>query len=183
MAAKKSSQKYFRNNRAPRVQIEYETNIGGADVKVDLPFVMGVLSDLSGKLTEEDKANRKPVAQRDALEFDVDNFEERMRAMRPRAAFQADNALGEGKMAVDLRFESMDDFSPDAVAKRVPALKKLLEARQQLASLEAYMDGKDGAEALLARVLQDESLMKSLAAANDPESGGGGGNSGDGDSA
>ena len=96
----------------------------------------------------------------------MDNFEQRMAAMAPRAAFNVENTLtGEGKMSVDMTFKSMEDFSPGAVAKNVPALAKLLEARQQLNDLMLYMDGKDGAQELLDKVLKDPELMKSLAAA------------------
>ena len=162
----KSSQKFIARNRAPRVQIEYDVELYGAEKKVQLPFVMGVLSDLSGKPAEP----LPPVAERKLLDFDVDNFDSRMKAMKPRAAFQVPNALtGEGNLNVDITFESMDDFSPAAVARKVDSLNKLLEARTQLANLVTYMDGKGGAEELLAKVLKDDALLKSLAAAKKPE--------------
>jgi type VI secretion system protein ImpB len=158
----KSGQRFIKENRPPRVHIEYELETFGSTQKVELPFVMGVLSDLSGKSNVEKKA----LPQRDFLEFDVDNFEQRMEAIAPRAAFVVDNALsGDGKLGVDLTFKSMDDFSPGAVAKNVPALAKLLEARQQLNDLLIYMDGKDGAQDLLDKVLKDPELLKALAAA------------------
>jgi type VI secretion system protein ImpB len=160
-----SSQKFIARNRAPRVQIEYDVELYGAQKKVQLPFVMGVLSDLSGKPTEP----LPPVADRKFLEIDVDNFDSRMKAIRPRAAFQVPNTLtGEGNISVDISFESMDDFSPAAVAKKVDALNKLLQARQQLSNLVTYMDGKVGAEELIAKVLQDPALMQALAAAKKP---------------
>ncbi|PAY17639.1 type VI secretion system contractile sheath small subunit [Rhodopirellula sp. SM50] len=160
--AKASAQKFIARNRAPRVQIEYDVEVYGAEKKVQLPFVMGVLADLSGK-PEEPLA---PVADRKALEIDVDNFDERMKSMKPRAAFQVPNTLtGEGNMAVDLTFESMDDFSPAAIARKVDSLSKLLQAREQLSNLLTYMDGKDGAEALLAKALKDPALLQSLSAA------------------
>ncbi|MGE5451972.1 MAG: type VI secretion system contractile sheath small subunit [Acidobacteriota bacterium] len=163
-----SSQKFIARNRAPRVQIEYDVELYGAEKKVQLPFVMGVLSDLSGKPAEP----LAPVADRKFLEFDVDNFDARMKSMKPRVAFQVPNTLtGEGNLSIDLTFNSMDDFSPAAVAAKVDGLKQLLEARQQLANLVTYMDGKTGAEELLAKVLKDESLLKSLAAAKKPEAG------------
>ncbi len=166
----KSSQKFIARNRAPRVQIEYDVELYGAEKKVQLPFVMGVMSDLSGKSAEP----LAPVADRKFLEIDVDNFDSRMKAMKPRAAFQVPNHLtGEGNIAVDLTFESMEDFSPAAVAARVDGLKQLLEARQQLSNLITYMDGKTGAEDLIAKVVKDEALLKSLAAAKAPEKGGG----------
>jgi len=166
MPKKSSGQKFIARNRAPRVQIEYDVELYGAEKKIQLPFVMGVLSDLSGKPSEP----LPPVADRKFLEVDVDNFDSRMKSMKPRTAFQVPNTLtGEGNVAVDITFESMDDFSPAAVARKVDALAKLLEARQQLSNLITYMDGKTGAEELLAKVLADPALLSTLAAAKKPE--------------
>jgi type VI secretion system protein ImpB len=160
-----SSQKFIARNRAPRVQIEYDVELYGAEKKVQLPFVMGVMSDLSGKPAEP----LAPVAERKFLEVDVDNFDARMKSMKPRVAFHVPNTLtGEGDLSVDITFESMDDFSPEAIARKVGALNKLLEARTQLKDLLTYMDGKTGAEELLAKVLKDPELLKSLAAAPKP---------------
>jgi type VI secretion system protein ImpB len=157
-----SSQKFIARNRAPRVQIEYDVELYGAEKKVQLPFVMGVMSDLSGKSEEP----LPPVADRKFLEIDVDNFDDRMKSMKPRAAFSVPNTLtGQGNMAVDITFESMDDFSPAAIARKVEPLRKLLEARTQLSNLMTYMDGKTGAEELISKVMQDPALLKSLAAA------------------
>jgi type VI secretion system protein ImpB len=156
-----SSQKFIARNRAPRVQIEYDVELYGAEKKVQLPFVMGVLAELSGKPVDP----LAPVQDRKFLEFDVDNFDSRMKAMKPRAAFQVPNTLtGEGNISVDLSFESMEEFSPAAIAKKVDALSKLLEARNQLSALVTYMDGKGGAESLIAKVLQDPTILKTLAA-------------------
>jgi type VI secretion system protein ImpB len=156
-----SSQKFIARNRAPRVQIEYDVELYGAEKKVQLPFIMGVLADLSGK----PKDALAPVADRKFLEFDTDNFDSRMKAMKPRMAFQVPNTLtGEGNLSVDLSFESMDEFSPAAIAKKVDSLNKLLEARSQLSNLVTYMDGKGGAEELLAKVLEDPALLATLAA-------------------
>ena len=160
-----SSQKFIARNRAPRVQIEYDVELYGAQKKVQLPFVMGVLSDLSGKPADP----LAPVADRKFLEVDVDNFDSRMKAMKPRVAFQVPNALtGEGNMSVDLTFDSMDDFSPAAVARKVDSLSKLLDARKQLQNLVTYMDGKSGAEELVAKVLADPALLGSLASSAKP---------------
>lgn len=160
-----SSQKFIARNRAPRVQIEYDVELYGAEKKIQLPFVMGVLSDLSGKPAEP----LPKVDERKFLEIDVDNFDSRMKAMKPRVAFQVPNTLtGEGNLNVEITFDSMDDFSPAAVAKKVDALNKLLEARQQLANLITFMDGKSGAEDLIAKVIQDPALLQSLAAAPKP---------------
>jgi len=156
----KGGQRFIKENRAPRVHIEYEVETFGSRQKVELPFIMGVMSDLSGKSEVE----KKKLADRDFIEFDMDNFEQKMEAIAPRAAFTVDNTLtGDGKMGVDLTFKSMDDFSPGAVAKNVPALAKLLEARTQLNDLLLYMDGKDGAQGLLDKVLKDPDLLKALA--------------------
>ena len=160
-----SSQKFIARNRAPRVQIEYDVELYGAQKKIQLPFVMGVLADLSGKPAEE----LPPVADRKFLEIDVDNFDSRMKSIKPRAAFAVPNALtGEGNLSVDITFESMDDFSPAAVARKVDSLNKLLEARQQLSNLVTYMDGKTKAEELIAKVLSDPTLLQSLAATKKP---------------
>ncbi len=161
-----SRQKFIARNRAPRVQIEYDVELYGAPKKVQLPFVMGVMSDLSGKPEEP----LPPVADRKFLEVDVDNFDARMKAMKPRVAFQVENTLtGEGNLPVDITFESMDDFSPAAVARKVDGLSKLLEARTQLANLITYMDGKTGAEELIAKVLADPALLSSLTAEAKPQ--------------
>lgn len=163
-----SSQKFIARNRAPRVQIEYDVEVYGAEKKVQLPFVMGVMADLSGKPSEP----LAPVADRKLLEVDVDNFDERLKSMKPRVAFQVPNTLtGEGNISVDLTFESMDDFTPAAIARKVDGLKQLLEARKQLANLVTYMDGKTGAEELINRVLQDPALLQALAAAPKPAEG------------
>jgi type VI secretion system protein ImpB len=161
-----SSQKFIARNRAPRVQIEYDVELYGAQKKVQLPFVMGVMSDLSGKPEEP----LSPVADRKFLEVDVDNFDARMKSMKPRVAFQVENTLtGEGSLPVDITFESMDDFSPAAVARKVDGLNKLLEARTQLANLITYMDGKTGAEELIAKVLADPALLNTLTAEAKPQ--------------
>ena len=166
-----SSQKFIARNRAPRVQIEYDVELYGAEKKVQLPFVMGVLADLSGKPTEA----LPPVADRKFLEIDVDNFDSRMKAMKPRVAFPVENTLtGEGKLMVEITFQNMDDFSPAAVARKVDALAKLLEAREQLSNLLTYMDGKQGAEDLIAKVLQDPALLKTVASAAKPADNAGG---------
>jgi type VI secretion system protein ImpB len=158
--AKASSQKFVARNRAPRVQIEYDVETYGSEKKVQLPFVVGVMADLSGKPVDP----LAPVADRKFLEIDVDNFDDRMKAMKPRVAFMVPNTLtGEGNIAVDITFESMDDFSPAAVAKKVEALNKLLEARTQLSNLLTYMDGKSGAEDLISKVLSDPALLSTLA--------------------
>ena len=160
-----SSQKFIARNRAPRVQIEYDVELYGSNKKMQIPFVMGVMADLSGKPAEP----LAPVADRKFLEIDVDNFDDRLKSMKPRVAFAVPNTLtGEGNLSVDITFENMADFSPEAVAKKVGALNNLLEARTQLKDLLTYMDGKVGAEELLGKVLKNPELLKSLATAPKP---------------
>ena len=166
MAAKRSGQKFIAQNRAPRVQIEYDLEVDGAEKKKSLPFVMGVMSDLSGKPAEA----LPGVAERKFLEIDVDNFNARMKAMKPRVAFQVPNTLtGQGNMQVDITFDSMEDFSPDAVARKVDGLRRLLEARTELSNLLTFMDGKSKAEDLVAKMLGDPALLQALASAPKPE--------------
>ena len=167
MSGQNSSQKFIARNRSPRVQIEYDVELYGSEKRVELPFVMGVMADLSGKPTEP----LPPVADRKFLPFDIDNFDDRMKAMKPRVAMSVANTLsGEGQLMVDMTFESMEDFSPAAIAKKIDALKQLLEARTQLANLQTYMDGKTGAESLINQLLKAPALMKALASSAKPES-------------
>ena len=165
MPTRKSGQKWISKNRAPRVQIEYDVEVYGSEKKIQIPFVMGVMADLSGK----SEVPLPEIADRKFLEIDYDNFDARMKAVKPRAAFNVPNTLtGEGYLSVDVSFESMDDFSPAAVAKKVGALNQLLEARTQLHNLLSYMDGKSGAEELVSKILQDPALMSSLSASAKP---------------
>jgi type VI secretion system protein ImpB len=166
MAKGGSSQKFIARNRAPRVQIEYDLELYGAEKVVNLPFVAGVMADLSGASAGEQPS----VEERKYLEVDVDNFDDRLKAYKPRVAFQVPNTLtGEGNLSVDITFESMDDFTPAAVARKVDALNKLLTARTQLSNLLSYMDGKGGAEQLVGKLLQDPALLQALASAPKPE--------------
>jgi len=164
--AKPSSQKFIGRNRAPRVQIEYDVELYGAQKKMQIPFVMGVMADLSG----DSRDTLAPVDERKFGSIDTDNFDDRMQSIKPRVAVNVPNTLtGEGKLAVDITFESMEDFSPAAVARKVGALNKLLEARTQLANLITYMDGKAGAEELISKVLNDPTLLKTLASQAAPQ--------------
>ncbi len=159
--AKESGQKFIRRNRPPRVHITYE-NPANAEEKVEIPFVMGVLADLSGNTPGVEKTD---IAQRKFLDFDMDNLDARMAAIQPGVSFRVDNKLSENsteKMGVELRFEKMADFDPAAVAKQIPAVAKLLEARMQLANLQRYMDGKVAAEDQLRKLLADPQLMLAL---------------------
>ncbi|WP_353173907.1 type VI secretion system contractile sheath small subunit [Acinetobacter rudis] len=158
--SKNSGQKFLAKNRSPRVQIEYDVEIYGTEKKVELPFVMGVLSDLAGKSKQE----LPNLNERNFLEIDVDNFDDRMKSIKPRVAFSVENTLtNEGNINVDLEFSSMDDFSPNQIAQKVEPLKELLDARTELSNLLSYMDGKTGAEELISKVLSDNSMLKSLA--------------------
>ena len=156
-------QKFIRRNRPPRVHITYQDPYD-AEKLIELPFVMGVLADLSGNASEVEKPS---IVDRKFLDIDMDNFDARMSSIKPAVTFRVDNKLGnegsEGeKLGVKLTFEKMDDFSPAAVAKQVPALNKLLEARQQLSNLQRYMDGKVNAEDQIRKLLRDPELMKAL---------------------
>jgi type VI secretion system protein ImpB len=164
-----SGQKFIGRNRAPRVQIDYDVELYGAEKKVQIPFVMGVMADLSGNPAEP----LAPLSERKILEIDVDNFDDRLKASKPRVQLTVPNTLtGEGNLAVEMNFESMDDFTPAAIAKKTDGLKQLLEARTQLSNLVTYMDGKEGAEQLIAKALADPALLATLSAAPKQEESG-----------
>jgi type VI secretion system protein ImpB len=159
--AKQSGQKFIKRNRPPRVHITYE-NPANAEEKVEIPFVMGVMSDLSGNSPGVEKAE---ISQRKFLDFDMDNLDNRMAAIQPGVSFRVENKLSDNsgeKLGVNLRFNKMADFEPAAVARQVPAVAKLLEARTQLANLMRYMDGKVAAEDSLRKLLADPQLMAAL---------------------
>jgi len=160
-----SSQKFLGRNRAPRVQIEYDVEVYGSEKRVQLPFVMGVLADLSGNAGQTPPA----LPQRKFLEISADNFDDRLRAMKPGVALDVPNTLtGEGRLRAQVSFEALDDFSPAAIARNVPALRQLLDARTELANLIAYMDGKSGAEELIARLIHDRAALAQLAEPQPP---------------
>jgi type VI secretion system protein ImpB len=159
--AKQSGQRFIKRNRPPRVHITYDdpTNV---EEKIELPFVMGVMSDLSGNSPGVEKVD---IKDRKFLDIDMDNIDNRMAAIQPGVSFRVTNKLSENsdeKMSVNLRFNKMADFEPAAVAKQVPALAKLLEARTHLANLMRYMDGKVAAEESLKKLLADPQLMLAL---------------------
>ena len=162
---KDSGAKFIGRNRAPRVQIDYDCEVL-SEKKRELPFIMGVMADLSGKPEEA----LPSLGDRKFVEIDNENFDDVLKSNKPRVAFQVDNTLtGEGKMNVDVTFESMSDFSPDKIAQKVEPLRKLLEARTQLSNLASYMDGKDDAETVLQGLLGNEALLKSLMESAAPE--------------
>jgi type VI secretion system protein ImpB len=159
------SQKFIERNRAPRVQIAYDIETFDGPKRVELPFIVGVMADLSGK-PEDPLA---PVADRKFSEIDMDNFDDTLKAAKPRVAFQVPNTLTkEGNMSVAITFDRMEDFSPAAVARKVEPLRKLFEARQRLDNLISYVDGKADAEQLLADILENKPLMQALSAAPNP---------------
>ena len=159
--AKQSGQRFIKRNRPPRVHITYDdpTNV---EEKIELPFVMGVMSDLSGNSPCVEKVD---IKDRKFLDIDMDNIDNRMAAIQPGVSFRVTNKLSENsdeKMSVNLQFNKMADFDPAAVARQVPALAKLLEARTHLANLMRYMDGKVAAEESLKKLLADPQLMLAL---------------------
>ncbi len=155
-----SGQKFIRRNRPPRVHITYEDPYN-AEQKVELPFVMGVMADLSGNASGVEKAE---ISQRKFLDFDMDNFDQRMAAIEPGVAFAVPNKLGDGgdKLSVALKLSKFDDFNPASVARQIPAMAKLLEAREQLANLVRFMDGKMAASDQIKALLADPQLMAAL---------------------
>ncbi|MGX1742529.1 type VI secretion system contractile sheath small subunit [Bosea sp. NPDC055353] len=156
-----SGQKFIRRNRPPRVHITYEDPYN-AEQKVELPFVMGVMADLSGNASAIEKPE---ISQRKFLDFDMDNFDQRMAAIEPAVSFNVANKLGEDsseKLSVALKFSKFEDFSPAAIARQIPATAKLLEAREQLANLLRYMDGKMAASDQIKALLADPQLMAAL---------------------
>ncbi|HYA74387.1 MAG TPA: type VI secretion system contractile sheath small subunit [Roseiarcus sp.] len=157
-----SGQKFISRNRKPRVHITYEDPYD-AERLVELPFVMGVMADLSGN----NSAVVKPdMNDRAFLDIDMDNFDKRMAAIEPGLTMKVPNKLGDGeggdKLGVNLKFSKMEDMSPAAIARQVPAMAKLLEAREQLANLLRYMDGKVAAEDSIKKLLADPQLMAAM---------------------
>ena len=156
-----SGQRFIKRNRPPRVHISYQDPYD-AEKQVELPFVMGVMSDLSGNASPVAKP---PMADRKFSNVDMDNFDEYMEAVKPAVTFRVKNRIGDAtdeQMGVNLTFRSMDDFSPAAVARQVPALNALLEAREQLSNLQRYVDGKVAAEDKLRELLANPQLMQAL---------------------
>jgi type VI secretion system protein ImpB len=156
-----SGQKWISRNREPRVQIEMDVEEGGAEKRKELPFVMAVLSDLSGKTTD----TVPPVNDRDFLEYDIDTFAGRLAAMKPSVAFTVKNTLtDEDNLQVALTFTSMDDFGPGAIARNVPELNEYLKVRMQLDRLKLMLDGRGGAEKALTEALRNPDYLRLLAA-------------------
>ncbi|CAI2398676.1 Uncharacterized protein conserved in bacteria [Serratia proteamaculans] len=159
MSKSGSGQRFIGQNRGPRVHIEYDVEVQGEDKKVKLPFVNGVIADLSG----DNRASLPSILEREFMEVDSDNFDDRLRAIAPFVELNVPNKLtGEGDLELKLDIRQMDDFSPGAVARNIEPLCQLLDARNQLANLMTYMDGKCGAEQLITELLANNELMNSL---------------------
>jgi len=146
--------------RPPRVQITYDVEIGNAIQMKELPFLAGILSDLSGK----PDTPLPPVKDRKFVEIDRDNFNDILRSIRPRLAFRVDNTLkNDGtKLNVELHFENIDDFTPVNVLKQVEPLRRLLEVRQKLVDLLAKLDGNDALDGLLQEIVSNTDELKEL---------------------
>jgi type VI secretion system protein ImpB len=157
-----SGQKFISRNRKPRVHITYEDPYD-AEQLIELPFVMGVLADLSGNSSAVEKPE---MADREFLDIDMDNFDKRMAAIEPGLSMKVPNKLGGGedgdRISVNVKFKKMEDFSPAAIARQVPPVAKLLQAREQLTNLLRYMDGKVAAEDALKKLLADPQLMAAM---------------------
>ncbi|MEN6320481.1 MAG: type VI secretion system contractile sheath small subunit [Syntrophaceae bacterium] len=160
MAKKESLQHKLDRVRAPRVQITYDVEVGDAIEMKEIPFVVGVLADLSGK--PEDPLPR--LKDRKFIEIDRDNFNKVLEGMKPRLAYQVDNKLtgGDTKMGVDIRFKNLDDFNPERVAEQVEPLKKLVDARSKLSDLLGKLDGNDKLDAILQKVISDTDSLQKL---------------------
>lgn len=158
-----SGSKDIGRNRAPRVQIEYDVPTLGGTKKTELPWVMGVMADLSGNAAE----GLDPVGRRKFREINAENFDEQLADAKPKLKFTVPNKLaaeGEeaGELAVELEFKRMEDFSPAALARQVEPLRKLLETRERLSNLLANVDGKDQPESALEAALADPDYLKKL---------------------
>ena len=159
MASDKSTD-FLKRNRPPRVSISYEDPYD-SEKMVELPFVMGVMSDLSGNASEVEKPDMEDRAFVDVTAATLDDY---MKSVAPGLSFNVENRMGgDERLGVSLHFESMDDFNPAAIARQVPALKKLLEARQHLANLQRYMNSKPKAQEQIRKLLSDPDLMAALA--------------------
>lgn len=161
-----SGQKAVKRNRPPRVHISYEDPYDET-AQVELPFVMGMMADLSGNASAKDKPK---IAERPFSDVEPQSFNKYMNSIEPAVSLRVDNKLGteEGeKLGVNLTFRQMEDFDPGQIARQVPALRTLLEAREQLANLQRYMNGKSAAQDLMRQLLSDPEMMKLLESKRD----------------
>jgi len=160
MPKKESIQQKISRIRPPRVQITYDVETGGAIEMKELPFVVGVLGDFSGKPEEALPA----IKNRKFVEIDRDNFDQVLSGMKPRLAYNVENRLQDdgSKVGVELKFNKMEDFEPDNVVQQVEPLRKLVEARQKLSDLLSKMDGNEKLENILNDVIADAGKQKEL---------------------
>lgn len=160
MAKKDTTQHKLDRVRAPRVHITYDVEVGDALEVKELPFVAGILGDFSGKPDEPLPA----LKNRQFTEVNPDNFDSVLKGMKPRLAYRVDNKLtsDDTKIGVELRFNSLDDFEPEQVAKQVDPLKKLLDVRQQLSGLLAKTEGNDRLNEKLQQIISDTDLLKKV---------------------
>ena len=160
--AKGSHQKKIAKHRKPRVQIEFDVDIGDAQLQINLPFVVGVMGDFSGDPTKE----LSSLDDRKFSQIDRNNFDDVLRNMNPGLQYRVENTLGDGsdELAVDLKFEAMEDFDPIRVAEQIPALKKLLDTRGKLRDLISKIDRSKDLESLLNNVLQNQGDLEKLGA-------------------
>lgn len=160
MPKKESVQHKLDRVRPPRVHITYDVEIGGAIELKELPFVLGVLGDFSGKPDQP----LPRVKDRKFVEIDRDNFNQVMAGMKPRLAYSVENKLSDddSKMNVEVRFNSLEDFEPDNVVQQVAPLKKLVDARKRLSDLLSKMDGNDRLGELLTNVIESAGAQKQL---------------------
>lgn len=158
--AKESLQHTLDRVRSPRVQITYDVEVGDAIEMKEIPFVVGVLADLSGKPEEP----LPKLKERKLVEIDRDNFNKVLEGMKPRLAYRVDNKLSddESAMAVELKFKSLEDFHPEKVAKQIDPLRKLVEAREKLSGLLNKLDGNDKLDELLQEVISSTDSLEKL---------------------
>jgi type VI secretion system protein ImpB len=149
--------------RSPRVHITYDVETGGAIEKKEIPFVVGVIGDYSGK-PDPDDPDKKKFKNRKFVEIDRDNFNSVLKGMKPRLAFRVDNKLSDEdtKIPVELKFESLDDFHPEQVAKQISPVNKLVDARQKLTELLGKLDGNDKLDELLQGVINETDKLQEL---------------------
>lgn len=172
MANRESSTHIVGLKEKPRVHIDYQVQVGNAMVKKEIPFVMGVMADLSGQPADSDPAKVRggPLAKREFKEVTAKTFDKVMEKEKPRVAIEVANKLtdAKGTIAVDLTFKGIKDFSPGAIAEAVPALKEVLDARSKLKNLLSYMKGRPELKEFIMKLLKDPALLQAITAAPNP---------------
>jgi type VI secretion system protein ImpB len=165
---RESLQKKLSRVRPPRVHITYDVEVGDAIEKREIPFVVGVLADLSG----QPETPLPQISERKFVEIDRDNFNQVMAKIEPRLAFKVDNRIAndDTRLGVDLRFRSLEDFEPAAVARQIPPLRKLLEARNALNNLRSSLVGNDRLESMLQEVVKNTEALQRIGAESSRQS-------------